>query len=212
MDVEQAEKSSQLAGWERWNAEGGPKYPQEKVVQFCFHNYPREVRHHVHALDLGCGSGVHTVFLAREGFHVSACDLAEIAVQNTRRNLEGAGLDAEVSRCSIDALAYPPLSFDLVLCIGVLEAAGPATTREALARLRPMLRSGARGLFLFAADDDFRICPGDPLRLHGYTRREVEELFLSLFPKVWIDEYVTTYEAGRIRQRDWLVTIFAGTN
>src|SRR2546426_7636787 len=55
--------------WNTWNASGGPKYPHEKVIQYCFRNFPPEQRSSVRALDVGCGGGVHTAFLAAEGFN-----------------------------------------------------------------------------------------------------------------------------------------------
>lgn len=29
--------------WNEWNSSSGPKYPHEKVIQFCFRNYPLPV-------------------------------------------------------------------------------------------------------------------------------------------------------------------------
>ena len=198
-----------LAVWERWNSDGGPRYPNEKVVQFCFRNYPGGCRLRTHALDLGCGSGVHAVFLAREGFRVTAVDFSETGVANTREKLAAQNLTAEVRCSSLFALDFPERTFDLVLCIGVIETMPPDSSARALSRLRPLLRAGARGLFLFAAADDFRVATVGTDGLHGYTRPEVEEIFLPHFERLWIDEYMTTYEGGRVVQRDWLVTVFA---
>ncbi len=194
--------------WEDWNSGGGPKYPHEKVIQFCFRNYPVEARGRVRALDLGCGSGVHTLFLASEGFQVTACDISEIGARNTLAGLHARGLDGDVTACAMENISHPPQSFDLVLCIAVLGAAGLDSAKAALDRLPPMCRPNAKGLFLFEADDDFHAAGDDPLRLHGYTRKEVEDLFLPRFPKVWIDEHTTTYKNGALFQKDWLITVF----
>ena len=194
--------------WEDWNAGGGPKYPHEKVVQFCFRNFPKETRANVHALDLGCGGGVHTLFLATEGFQVTACDISENGVRNTLAGLHSRGLDAPVTVCPMEEIVYPPQSFDLVLCIAVLGAAGPAAAKAGLDRLPALCRPGAKGFFLFEANDDFHANGDDPLALHGYTRAEVEDLFLPRFPQVWIDEHTSTYKNGALFQKDWLVTVF----
>ena len=61
--------------WEKWNLSGGPKYPHEKVIQFCFRRYPRREDRELKALDLGCGGGVHSLFLAAEGFSVTGVDV-----------------------------------------------------------------------------------------------------------------------------------------
>ncbi len=194
--------------WEDWNATGGPKYPHEKVVQFCFRNFPPEKRAATHALDLGCGGGVHTVFLAREGFRVTACDISATGVQTTLDRLHAAGLDAPVTACPMQEIAYPPALFDLVLCIAVAGAAGYEATRACLDRLPAMCKPGAKVFFLFEANDDFHSEGTDPLQLHGFPREEVESLFLPRFPKVWIDEHTSTYQNGKLFQKDWLVTAF----
>ena len=194
--------------WEDWNRQGGPKYPHEKVIQFCFRNFPRrENRSGKTALDLGCGGGVHAVFLAEEGFSVTGVDFSSEAIRTTRAKLDGLGLDAVLDTQRLENLELPEASFDLVISVSVLEAAGPQSAAVGLSRLPALLRPGALGLFLFAAAGDFRIQGANESQLHGYDRAEVEALFSTGFPRVWIDEYITTYRGGEWRQHDWLVTI-----
>lgn len=202
-----ADPATRLAIWEDWNSGGGPRYPHEKVVQFCFRNYPAAVRPQTRALDLGCGGGVHTLFLATEGFAVTACDISENGVRCTREALRARGLPGEVTVCPMQDISYPPHSFDLILCVAVLGAAGPEAAAGALDRLTAICRPGARAFFLFEADDDFHAGPNEQ-EIHGFSRAEVEDLFLPRFPKVWIDEHTSTYENGRLFQKDWLVTVF----
>ncbi|MFA6242526.1 MAG: class I SAM-dependent methyltransferase [Candidatus Hydrogenedentales bacterium] len=193
--------------WEAWNAEGGPKYPHEKVVQFCFRHFPPRSRAAVHALDLGCGGGVHTCFLAREGFRVTAVDASVTGVAHTIRRLKDEKIHATVGIRHIEAIEFPANSFGLVVCAGVLDAAGPDASREAVRRVSACMAPGARGIFLFASDRDFRVTGKNPYRLHGYTRREVESVFAAPLATVWIDTFITTYENGRVEQNDWIVTV-----
>jgi len=193
--------------WDRWNDSGGPKYPHEKVVQFCFRNYPLAQRAAIRALDLGCGSGVHVAFLAREGFPVTGVDISAVGIANTRLRLEREGLSAQLLVGGADAVDLPSDSFDLVVSIGVLDAAGRAVATGAVSQVSRLLRSGGRGLFIFASEADLRLTEGNPLGLHGYTRTEVEHLFSGRFATVWLDRYVTTYRGGESQQNDWLVTV-----
>jgi cyclopropane fatty-acyl-phospholipid synthase-like methyltransferase len=195
--------------WNAWNVQGGPKYPHEKIIQFCFRNYRPEERTGVRALDLGCGSGVNTVFLASEGFEVTGIDPSASGIANTLKKLEALDLQGTLRVEPAEVLDFPPSSFDVVICVGVLDAAGPTIARAAIKRLVNVMSDGARGIFLFASDRDFRIGADHPfdLALHGYTRPEVEELFDEAFEKLWIDRNITTYEGGRCEQNDWLVTV-----
>jgi SAM-dependent methyltransferase len=196
-----------LSTWEEWNSGGGPKYPHEKVVQFCFRNYPAAVRSQTRALDLACGGGVHTLFLATEGFQVTACDISENGVRNTQAVLHARGLQGDISVCAMQEISYPPQSFDLVLCIAALGAAGVEAARGALDRLAAICRPGAKAFFLFESNDDFHGGENE-LDVHGYSRAEVEELFLTRFSNVWIDEHTSTYKNGLLFQKDWLITVF----
>jgi cyclopropane fatty-acyl-phospholipid synthase-like methyltransferase len=199
-------KTSSKTVWNLWNEKGGPKYPHEKVVQYCFRNYP-EQRRSVKVLDLGCGSGVHTVFLASEGFEVTGIDISDVGIANTYRKLELLGLKAELRIESADVLNFPSESFDLVICIGVYECIGVVKTKISVDRVRMILRSGGRSLFIFPSDRDYRIKGDNPLGLHGYTRNEVKKIFGSGFAKTYIDRYITTYHGGQTEKHDWIVTV-----
>ncbi|MBM3728770.1 MAG: methyltransferase domain-containing protein [Acidobacteria bacterium] len=193
--------------WDGWNQSGGPRYPHEKIVQFCFRHYPKGSRSGVRVLDLGCGSGVHLLFLAREGFVATGVDISSVGINNARQWLEKEGLSAQLHTGSVDTLDFPTGSFDLIISVGVLDAAGAAVADGAVRQAGRLLRPGGRGCFVFASDADFRIADDNVLGLHGYARLEVEALFRGRFSSVWFDLYVTTYQNGAIQQNDWLVTV-----
>jgi SAM-dependent methyltransferase len=50
-----------------------------------------------HVVDLGCGSGYVTVFAARAGARVTSVDINELAIANTLKNAEAAGVRERVS-------------------------------------------------------------------------------------------------------------------
>lgn len=194
--------------WDEWNRGGGPKYPHEKVIQFCFRNFPsRSDREGRTALDLGCGAGVHSIFLADEGFAVTGVDVSSEGLRATRERLAQRGLKADLRVQGLEELDLPENSFDVVICISVLEAAGPQAAAAGLQKLPAFLRPGALGLFLFAGEGDFRLQGPNESGLYGYRRGEVERLFGPGFSRVWIDQYITTYRGGECRQSDWLVTV-----
>jgi SAM-dependent methyltransferase len=200
-----AEEHTKL--WDQWNELGGPKYPLDHVVRFLFRRFSEEQRRGLRLLDLGCGSGVHTVFAAREGFRVTGVDLSETGVENTRKKLAAAQLEAELRVGSIDAIDFGPDSFDVVLSVGVLECAGVAVSKRAVSRAVSSLRRGGVGLFLFASDRDARIHGENPYRLHGYVREEVDDVFAIDAEVVHVDRAIVTYNGGALEQNEWLVTV-----
>ncbi|WP_221350063.1 SAM-dependent methyltransferase [Streptomyces beigongshangae] len=68
-----------------------------------------------HALDLGCGEGGDTVWLATHGWHVTAVDIAPTALQRLTQHAARAGVTDRVSVQRNDlAEAFPTGTFDLV--------------------------------------------------------------------------------------------------
>lgn len=201
---------SDQSRWDSWNRGGGPRYPKEKVVQFLLRRFPdRAARAGLRVLDLGCGSGVHMVFLAREGFDAHGTDISPLGVENTRTRLAQAGCTGDVAVGSVEAIACPDNHFDALICIGVLECAGPALLAPALREMVRVLKPGAPALALFAADADFRLHDGNVLGLHGFTDTEVEAALdpLHAAAQIWMDRQITTYENRRIEQNEHLVTL-----
>lgn len=202
------DRSATREFWDEWNLHRSPKYPHEKVIQFCFRHYPPEVRGRTRVLDLGCGSGTNTVFLATEGFITTGIDLSPVGVASAQQKLQQAGVQAHLRVADIgEELDFPPQSFDLVLCVGVLECVDLETAARAVRSVHRLLCPGGRGLFLFASDRDFRVLSNPPLVHRGYTRAEVERIFALDFQQIWIDRYITTYRGGQIEQNDWLITL-----
>jgi cyclopropane fatty-acyl-phospholipid synthase-like methyltransferase len=193
--------------WELWNKERAPYYPHEKVIQFCLRAYPPEVRQGIVVLDLGCGSGANSWFLAREGFAVVATDISMIGVERTKRRLQQESLQGEVRREKAEHIGCGDRAVDLVICVGVLEALGPKAGCAVMAEVARVLRPRGRGPFLFAGEGDFRIRQATDIALHGFSRTEVDAMVDNLFRGVNVDRYITTYESEAVMQFDWLVTV-----
>jgi 2-polyprenyl-6-hydroxyphenyl methylase/3-demethylubiquinone-9 3-methyltransferase len=97
-------------------------------------------------LDVGCGGGILTEAMAREGARVTGIDLSDKALGVARlHQLEsGAGVDYRLT--SAEALASEaPASFDVVTCMELLEhVPDPASTVDACAKL---VRDGGHVVF-----------------------------------------------------------------
>ena len=63
-------------------------------------------------LDLGCGLGRHAVLFAREGFHVTAADLSQAAVDHVDAWQKREGLSICTKRCDMHMLPFDDNSFD----------------------------------------------------------------------------------------------------
>jgi SAM-dependent methyltransferase len=108
------------------------------------------------ALDLACGEGQNSCWLAALGWKVTGVDFSEVAIARARERADRERLDAEFV-CA-DLLEYVPApgAFDLVL---VLYLQVPAVERRrVLARAASAV--GARGMLLLVGHDLTNVADG----------------------------------------------------
>jgi 2-polyprenyl-6-hydroxyphenyl methylase/3-demethylubiquinone-9 3-methyltransferase len=107
----------------------------------------RVTLHGARVLDVGCGGGLLSEALAREGAQVTAIDLAPDLLKIARLHGLESGVKVEYRHSSAEALAAElPGAFDAIVCMEMLEhVPDPASVLRACATL---LRPGGR---LFAS-------------------------------------------------------------
>jgi 2-polyprenyl-3-methyl-5-hydroxy-6-metoxy-1,4-benzoquinol methylase len=97
-------------------------------------------------LDLGCGMGEETAYLARLGARVTAIDISQKGIEITRRRAEhngvAANVDARVMRA--DKTEFAAESFDAVHGLGILHHLG---VDVGLREVHRVLKPGGIGVF-----------------------------------------------------------------
>lgn len=138
--------------WETFFDGHAPVYMQEvftrdtlREVDFLFELLG--LRPGTEVLDLGCGTGRHSIELARRGCRVTGVDLSQGMLREARRAADAAGVGVEWAKA--DATSYrSPHPFDVVVCLcegafcllGMAddpETHDPAILRTAFEALRP---------------------------------------------------------------------------
>lgn len=115
------------------------------------------------ALDLGCGEGGDTVWLAGHGWHVTGVDLAENAVNRTLAAAATAGVTDRVTAVRIDVEdGIPDGEWDLVSA-HFLQSFTPLDRTPALRAALSALRPGGRLLVV----DHAEAPPWSPRHQHG---------------------------------------------
>ena len=93
-------------------------------------------------LDLGCGSGRHTIFLAKMGFDVFGLDLAPTGLSETIHQLAEAGLTAHVTLSDIQQLPYDDEFFDAIISVQVIHHNRIKDIEETISEMWRVLKPG----------------------------------------------------------------------
>lgn len=129
------------------------------------------------ALDLGCGTGVNCIYLARHGWEPVGVDFSAVAVHRARRKARRAGVDCQFHQADVSDLSFleRDASFDLALDIGCLHTVPQERWERYAAGLARLVRPG--GLYMLYA---FVVRPDRPSP-RGIAPEEVRRLFGPAF-------------------------------
>ncbi len=178
------------------------RYPSEDVIRFMARRFfSVHDRKQVHILDLGCGGGANTWFLAREGFTVTAIDGSAAAVAQTRDLLKKEGCAADVSVCPFLDLSFPGAAFDAVLdCASIQHNPWDDVVsihRNVLRMLKPS------GWFFGFMLNDQSSRPSETAGIGNDCRRfragSLENpVFVHLFSRAELTQLLTNYGANSV--------------
>lgn len=196
LDEEVYEQNIQF--WDR--AWGGVKTPYTQMPDLPYINSIPTALQQANAkrvLDLGCGSGWLTIFLAREKFDVVGVDLAEHAIELGQQWAAQENLSAKFEVADITNLNYPEASFDAVVANSIFEHLTYELAEATLKKLKQLVRPG--GLF-FGCFDKVGGGPGEYYKLedgtHVYTDKGRRGMLLRFFDDDELRELMS----------DWTIT------
>jgi SAM-dependent methyltransferase len=128
------------------------------------------------ALEIGCGTGTNSVWLAQQGFEVTGLDLAPLAVEQAEKRAQAAGV--KVHFFVADVLQLPDLDGPFAFffdrgCYHAVRRDAPHQYTPAVAR---QLAAGGRGLIL-AGNAREPHEPGPPVVTDEEIRDELGQAF-----------------------------------
>jgi tellurite methyltransferase len=122
------------------------------------------------ALDVACGAGRNSLYLARRGFSVIAVDISWEGLQRLAHRARTESLDIHLIHADLERFALPTATFDLIV-----------NTRFLLRSVFPTMRGAVKdgGLLLFETFnvDEIEVLGGDIRREFALERGELKDAF-----------------------------------
>jgi cyclopropane fatty-acyl-phospholipid synthase-like methyltransferase len=122
-------------------------------------------------LDIGCGSGVWSIFLAKRGWEVTGIDIVEKALQRAKQRVEKENVKVKFLKDDVTALKEVTTKFDLLLDTGTFHGLTHKQRKE-MGREINNVASEHATILLLVWDPKWR----GPLP-RGASREEIELCF-----------------------------------
>ena len=130
------------------------------------------------ALDVGCGSGVDSVYLARNGWDVTSLDLVEEPLRMTEERAKQEGVKLTIRQA--DITEWPNTEqFDLIVDAGVLHNLPKAFRADHCKRIKSWLKSD--GNFVLVHHFKRHSMDWAPIGPRRVAREEIDNLFAPEF-------------------------------
>ena len=107
-------------------------------------------------LDMGCGFGRNSIFMAKQGFEVSTFDLSQESVETTKKKAEENGVKLK-DICTADMLnmPYKDESFDCVFAYNVISHTDKIGFDKILKEIKRVLKLGGEAYFTVGSKESF---------------------------------------------------------
>ena len=186
-------------GWEKLYKEKGEIYTDiTPQVKNCVKSFKK--RGYKKILDLGCGTGRHSIYLAQNGFTVYASDVSKTGIKITKKKAKSLNLNMKFKVFDMKKIPYSDNYFDGIICIFVLGHGLLKDNKQTIDEIYRVLKPGGTVVTEFMSIKDKTYGKGkevekntflgsmeeDKDMLHHYFSKDEIEMLLSKFTSVKI--------------------------
>jgi cyclopropane fatty-acyl-phospholipid synthase-like methyltransferase len=135
------------------------------------------------ALDLACGAGRNTIYLAKQGFSVDALDIAKVALDTLSKELKKQNLEdmVNIQLCDLDDYEIKKDAYDLVLMFNFLDRKLLEKSKQSLSK------DGIYIVETYMVDETNE--KKNSLRSNMLEKEELKEIFSDGFEIVFYEEF-----------------------
>jgi ubiquinone/menaquinone biosynthesis C-methylase UbiE len=175
------------------------KYPPEELIRFVANNfYSAPNRKAVKILDLGCGTGACTWYLAREGFSAYGIDGSKTGIKKAKQRFAEENLSGEFVVGDFIKILYPANFFDCVIDICSMQHNQFKFAKMATSEIFRVLKPGGKLFSMLVAGGSWKEPYLGKGYVHFYKLSEVKKLF-EKFKNISIEKSMRTYNNRKIR-------------
>jgi len=168
---------------EKWDQKyiNKPQLLKPREASINIQNFIREC-HGKKAIDIACGAGRNSIYLAKNGFYVDAIDIAEVALNSLNKYAQDEKLSSFINTLYVDLDNFTPIkdNYDLAIMTNFLD-------RNFIKKAKNALH--VEGIFIvetYMKDENNEKIDSNPSNL--LTKNELKDIFTS-WDILYYDEF-----------------------
>lgn len=147
-------------------------------------------------LEIGCGEGGNAIFLARNGYQVTAFDLSPTGVQKTKENADNNQVQIEVFCADVNEF-LPTENYDIIFSSGTIQYLLPERRRKFIESLKEKTNAqGLNVLHTFVKKPFVAIAPDAEDNEHLWSSGELLSYYADWLTENFIEEIKPCNSSG----------------
>ena len=139
-------------------------------------------------LDIGCGKGRHSLFMASSGFKVQAFDIIESNVSTLEKKATKLHYEISLKTCDMHNMPYPDNSVDCMLALSSINHTDTKGFKKIMKEVLRVLKPGGETYLTLGSKDSDQFTREDSIAVDANTRARVEEGFSQKMPHFFVDD------------------------
>lgn len=169
------------------------KYPDENLIRFIFTELKNNKNEKLKILDVGCGIGRNSIFMANEGFDVYGIDISKEALNIAKKKAKEKKLSINYIYSNFSDLSFENNSFDAVVDIQSIQHNRINEIKKIFSEVFRVLKKGGKFFSLSVSKEDHAIRKGEEIEEN--TLKNIRE---GTFEGVGITHFFTIKELYRM--------------
>jgi len=195
------------SSWEKiFQKQNWGRYPPEELIRFVARNFYSKKRSNVKFLDLGCGPGACSWYIAREGFSVAGIDGSKTAINQARLLFKKEKINGVFHVMDFVKLDFQDQSFDVVIDINAIQHNPIEKIPTILDEIKRILKPGGILFSIIVGDGTTNKRLFDKKGfIHFYKINEIKKMFKG-FEIISIEKSMRTENNRKEKIIHWIIT------